>query len=454
MTNIKQLLFTCFVLGCISLQAQTQKGADFLGQKPREQLGFAISMADADNIIISSPYKSNQDNEIRGTTQVWQWDGTQWAPRGSQFKGINLGDKPGVTVFMPTVNTVGIGEAYFKDNPIGRFRVFDWNGEDWAQRGEEIGGIEGEVFSSISASMPDANTVAFAMNRTQENESEYYTRIVIWDGSQWVQKGSDIKCDLFESYPFANSVYMPDANTIAMKTRALLYPNTSGQISSIITVYQWNGVDWVKKGGIIKGESLSDELCSTISMPDANTLAIGSPYIYKDYSYTTGNVRVFNWDGSQWVQKGQNVACEPLKIEGEFTYTMPDVNTLVICSPAQTSEGKSVGILRTYSWDGSQWVQKGQDWMTSLAFGIFTSIYSPDPQTIAIGMPKYNESGLVRVYDLTALANKPEVLNTLNLQTYPNPASGELNLKWDLPYSETIVTVSNLSITKLALRSI
>ena len=68
----------------------------------------------------------------------------------------------------------------------------------------------------------------------------------------------------------------------------------------ILTVQSSNAQ--IQKGADIDGEAAGDQSGSSVSMPDANTLAIGAPF-NNGNGTSAGHVRVYNWSGTAWVKK-------------------------------------------------------------------------------------------------------------------------------------------------------
>ncbi|HIP36250.1 MAG TPA: hypothetical protein EYG85_05305, partial [Crocinitomix sp.] len=60
---------------------------------------------------------------------------------------------------------------------------------------------------------------------------------------------------------------------------------------------------WNQKGIDIDGEAANDVSGWSVSMPDANTVAIGATWNAGNGS-DAGHVRVYEWNGSAWQQKG------------------------------------------------------------------------------------------------------------------------------------------------------
>ena len=211
------------------------------------------------------------------------------------------------------------------------------------QKGADIDGEAAEDQSGRSISMPDANTLAIgAYYNDGAGFNAGHVRVYNWSGTAWVQKGADIDGKL-KSDNFGGSVSMPDANTIAIGA----YYSGRGLAMGYSQIYTWNGTAWVQKGADIDGKVPLDYSGYSVSMPDANTLAIGAP---NDYGGNVGGkVRIYNWNGTSWVQKGSDIYGEAEEDYLGGAVNMPDANTLAIGAPGNDGNGKAAGHVRVYS---------------------------------------------------------------------------------------------------------
>ena len=173
-----------------------------------------------------------------------------------------------------------------------------------------------------------------------------------------------------------------------------------------ITVIRMGDVDqsfnppsWTQRGLDISAEEAGDYSGRSVSVSsDGNTIAIGSPSHCWDCDPGAsdnwiGQVRVFNWDGNNWNQKGASIDGEHIstgtspKFNWGFAVSISsDGNTL-----ATASHSGTFGV-KVYDWSNSTWTQRGSRINSSenqqqYAFGYSISI-SSDGNTIAIGDPK------------------------------------------------------------------
>jgi hypothetical protein len=81
---------------------------------------------------------------------------------GADIEGVAKSDNFGFSVSMPDRYTVAVGAIRNDDggNNTGKVQVFTWNGTSWVQKGSDINGSDPGEYLGWSVSMPDANTLA------------------------------------------------------------------------------------------------------------------------------------------------------------------------------------------------------------------------------------------------------------------------------------------------------
>ena len=441
----------------MSLQAQVwnQRGGDIDGEAAGDWAGYALSMPEANTVAVGAPFHDGNGNNS-GRVRIFEWNGSAWVQKGNAIDGEAAGDQAGRALSMPDANTVAIGAPFSSGNgtSAGHVRVFQWNGSAWVQKGNDIDGEAAGDWAGWAVSMPDANTVAVGAHKNDGNgTSAGHVRIYEWNGSAWVQKGNDIEGEA--AYDYAGvSVSMPDANTVAIGAHG---NDDNGNDAGQVRIFQWNGSAWVQKGNDIDGEAAGDRAGYSVSMPDANTVAIGA-YGNDDNGAFAGHVRIYEWNGTAWVQKGGDIDGEAAGDYSGQSVSMPDANTVAIGAPNNDGNGISAGQVRIFQWNGSAWVQKGSDIDGEAASDISGwAVSMPDAYTVAIGAP-YNDgngnaAGHVRVFSCNTFSTISPVLCN---QSYTSP-SGKYT--WDtsgtyydtLPNSggcNVIITI-HLSITTI-----
>lgn len=260
--------------------------------------------------------------------------------------------------------------------------------QDWTQVGQDIDGDINSIYSGCAVSMPNAVTIAVGdKNYTSGSGFTGMVRVYTFDGSNWNQKGIGLTSDS-SANQFGGALSMPDPNTIAIGS---VFAGGNGHESGQVKVFVWSGTTWIQKGNDINGEAVNDHSGHSVCMPDENTIAIGA-VLNDGNGLSSGHIRIYHWVGNAWVLKGTDIDG---KLAGDGfgqSVSMPDENTVAI------GGNGNAGNVQIYIWNGNTWIQKGSD----LGSGWGHSVSMADENTVAIGSPDYsglaNLAGRTRIY--------------------------------------------------------
>lgn len=314
----------------------------------------------------------------------------------------------------------------------------------WVQKGTDIGGeATGDRSGRSVALSSDGSKVAIGAYWNDGNGANSgQVRVYQWNGSAWAQKGLDINGEAADDQSGYSLAISSDGNTLAVGA-----PQNDGNGSNAghVRVYNWNGTAWIQKGLDIDGEAAFDKSGWSVSIAaDGNAVAIGAI----DNNVAAGHVRVYEWSGTAWTQKGTDIDGEmPTDWSGYAVSLSSDANTVAIGAPSNNASGTSqisIGHVRVYNWNGTSWIQKGTDidGEASGDFSAYSVSLSADGNIVASGA--YGNDGVgvdvghVRIYEFS----NPNQLNQ-NLEDgvviYPNPSTG--NFYVDLGASQAAVSI-------------
>ena len=184
----------------------------------------------------------------------------------------------------------------------GQTFIYDWNElyNRWDLRSAPINGTISGDYSGWSISL-------FGRNRIAIGAIEFLgtgigkTKIYEWNGAFWAQMGQDIVGENVDDNS-GNSVSLQN-NTIAI---GAWENDGNGTQSGETKVYEWNGTHWNQKGQDIQGEFANDYSATTVSLSgDGNTVAIGA--IYNPIITENGHVRIYDYISGVWVQRGFDI---------------------------------------------------------------------------------------------------------------------------------------------------
>ena len=171
-------------------------------------------------------------------------------------------------------------------------------------------------------------------------------------------------------------------------------------------IFDWDGSTWSQRGEDIDGEAVIDfSGRRTRLSADGNTIAVAG-FLNDGNGLDSGHVRMYDWNGSSWAQRGADIDGSSAGDQSGYSISLSaDGNTLAVGSLVNDTGGQDSGQTRIFDWNGAAWQQRGAD-IYGEAEGDISSrglSLSADGNTVAIGAP-YNDgngddAGHVRIYD-------------------------------------------------------
>ena len=399
----------------------TQRGADIDGANAGDYGGFSVSMSADKNTIAMSAVHRSTGGINTGQVRMFDWNGSAWIQRGSDINGEAAGDKAGWSISLSTDgNTIAIGARYNDGggSNAGHVRIYDWSGGAWTQRGTDIDGeSSGDEMGQSVALSSDTNTLVVGSPWNDgAGANSGSVRVYDWNGTAWNQRGTDIDGESSNNYNGQSVSISANGSIIAMG--AVKNNGNAGHVR----IYSWDGSAWVQLGADIDGETAGDEIGQSIALTaDGNSIVMGAQFNDGGGS-NSGHARVFDWNGSDWVQRGTDIDGERSgDYSGISVSITDDGNSIAIGARGNDDGGSGAGQARVYNWDGSAWVQRGSDIDgESSGDGSAQSLkVSGDGITLAVGA-LYNDNsngsdaGHVRVYDWPTTSTYTAAISTID----------------------------------------
>ena len=115
-------------------------------------------------------------------------------------------------------------------------------------------------------------------------------------------------------------------------------------------------------GADIDGESAGDYAGNSVSLSaDGGRLAVGA-FGNDGNGSDAGQVRVFAWSGSAWVQQGADIDGEAAGDGSGVSVSLSaDGGRLAIGASGNDGNGSDAGHVRVFTWSGSAWMRHGAD---------------------------------------------------------------------------------------------
>ena len=281
-----------------------QKISDLYGQKKDDRAGYAIKLANNGNILaISAHMNDNSRGFNAGNVRVFQWLKNSWSQIGNDIKGEKAGDMSGQAISLSQDGkTIAIG-SYLNDGKSysnaqqGHVRVYDYNGSDWIQIGQDIDGEKNGDFSGSYIDLSqDGKLIAIsALANDGNGQSSGHVRIYNLNESTntWVQQGQDIDGEEANDY-FGWSPQFLDSNT-KLLVGALDWSSESD--SGEVRLYEWDGMNWEQILENIIGGNAGDKFGASISVTnDGSKISVGAPGTSKGYVTTYSLLPTYSSD--------------------------------------------------------------------------------------------------------------------------------------------------------------
>ena len=401
----------CVFLTPVTAVAQVQLGTDIDGAIAQFASDYSVALSADGDVLAVGARNHDGIGSRSGHTRVYRWSNVAWIQRGSDIDGEAAEDFSGVSVALSfDGNRLAVGANGNDDNGdnAGHVRVYQWSGTEWAQLGSDIDGEAAGDQSGTAVSLSaDGNRLAIGAPENDDSGSNAgHVRVYQWVGSAWTQLGADIDGEA----PWDNfglSVSLSDDG----KRLAVGAPMADGNDlgSGQVSVYQWSGSDWVQLGVAIEGEKENNFSGQSVSLSSGGQrLAIGAPFNDGNGRWS-GHVRVYEWSGMAWAQLGTDIDGEAAEDRsGNSVSLSSDGSRLAIGAPRNSDNAIDSGHVRAYQWSGVAWRQLGADIDGEAAgdqFGFHVAL-SADGNRLAAGTGYADESGAdpgyVRAYDLSA----------------------------------------------------
>ena len=346
----------------------------------------------------------------------------QWDQKGLSLYGEQMWDEFGYSIDIDKDGDCMVVGATQNNSSVtgggvgtGYAQVFFFEDGDWTPKGDKLTGfINGNEYGCDVAISDDGNRVVVGGHMHDNPVSEGgSTKVFEWDGTVWVQMGEAILGESVEDRLGWRVSMNADGSTVALSGPQWYF---SPKGPGIVKVFDWDGTSWIQRGTTLSGEGTGDMYGSDISLSkDGNRLAIGG----MKWNSSAGHVKIFEWDGSSWTQMGSTLYGDDYGWEsGEGISLSADGTVVAIGSPECDLYYDFGGQIKVMQWDGTDWVPKGHPLYTPWNHaGLGTAVELSDDGNRLVGHTFSKETGLyntgyLRVYDWNGTIwepNSPEL---------------------------------------------
>jgi hypothetical protein len=423
---MKKLLL--FLLLPVLSYGQVQIGDDIDGEAAGDFSGISISLSMNGNAAAVGAIFNDGFGEGSGHVRVYENDNNTWVQIGQDIDGMGGLDESGQSISLSNNgNIIAIG-ARGGEETFGRVTIYENQGNDWVQIGVIFGENVGDNLGASISLSGDGNVLVIGVPGSDSNAAfSGQARIYQNQGGNWIQLGEDIQGTsgdfLGSSVSLSN-----EANIVAF---GAISNSVNGDNSGQVRIFENQDGSWTQIGNEINGETAQELFGSSLSLSsDGSILAVGARNSTFN-NETAGRVRVYENQDGNWIQLGEDINGEATDdFSGSSVSLSSDGTILAIGALGNDGNGINSGHVRIYKYNQDNWIQVGDD-IDGEEEGDRLGIVSLSSNglILAVGAP-FNDgngadSGHVRVYDLSNILSTQETtLTTFSL--YPNPTKNNL----------------------------
>jgi hypothetical protein len=377
-----------------------QIGMDIEGKIEHDLFGSCVSLSsNGKRLAVGAPANNGSfsgNRRYAGQVRVFEYASGSWTQIGSDINGESWDDNSGTSVSLSSDGSrlaIGAPDA---ENDTGHVRIFEYIGGSWAQIGTDIiGEDEGDGFGTSVSLSADGSVVAIGGPSYDAYGESYsgHVRMLKYINGDWKQINKDIAGTHSATYAGQTLSLSADGGIVVIGTGPAANGNGSVRVFSNYMKPQWSQI-----GTDIDGESTEDESGASVSLSaDGSRVAIGAP----DNSGNgddAGHVRIFENTGGNWSQIGGDIDGEDWEDQsGRAISLSADGSRVAIGAPGNSGNGYQAGHVRVFEYNGGNWTQMGNDIDGEAAGDLFGSCLSlsANGSRIAIGAPEHRVNGFI-----------------------------------------------------------
>lgn len=420
------------------------------GDNIEDTFGRSISLNNDGTRIAIGAYLNDTNAEDAGQVKVFDNINSTWVQVGQDILGQNEEDYKGAAVALNEDGTIlVIGSMGYGPGLTGRVSVYKESNGVWSQMGSHIEGASSSVFGQRVAISSDGTRIVMSGASATGNGSVNNGLVQVYEfnGIDWFQLGQDIWGEALADFLGTNISMNATGNRIAMS--APMHSGASANNVGRVYMYELEGNTWVPLGQVLEGTIEAQELGRGIVMNDTGDLvAVGSA----NYLNTLSTVQVYKLVEDTWIAYGQELSGVAEDDRYGSTLDFNGTGTiLAVSAPFDSTSGFIRGAVRLYQDQNENWVQVGDDIYGEAdedRAGISIHLTALGDK-IAIASPFHNgpggsDSGHVRTFLNETFLSINQFNTEISFQLFPNPTTGNITIQFDEVYSLLDIKVCDI----------
>ena len=274
-----------------------------------------------------------------------------WSRLGSSITTTNVEEAGTSMAISSDGTTLAIGSPWYDVAGVnrGRVRIMRWNGSAWVQLGSDlVGGADNDSFGMSVALDTDGDTVVIGAPYNNGG----YANVYRYGAGSWGQLGVSVSAE-YSGDEFGRAVAISaDGNTIAVGAS---YNNGGGSSRGQVRVYDYAGASWSPRGTINGGVDGGRFGVSVALSADATTVVAGAPS-----ASGGGYASAYRYGNGSWSQLGSTLSAQASGDDfGSAVAISGSGDVIAVGAPENDDAGSDRGQIRIYELNGNSWTSRG-----------------------------------------------------------------------------------------------
>ncbi|MDT7831353.1 T9SS type A sorting domain-containing protein [Flavobacteriaceae bacterium S356] len=425
------LFLALFASIAINAQSWNQIGSKIEGDHQADQMGFYVSSNASGTIFASSSTGNDANANNSGQVRVYEYQSGDWLQKGQDILGDQAEDLFGFSLDLNDDGTILAIGAPSNSDGHGYVRVFEYQGGNWTQIGATISGENLGDQMGYSVSLNGDGTILAVGANQHNNGTERVGQVKVFQfqSSVWNSLGNTVFGENAGDILGTSLSLNKSGNRFVSGGTS---SNTSFSNAGHVKVFELVGATWELVGSPFYGQSSAEGLGYSVSFNDAGTIVAMSALGNDDVFDFAGRVSIYEFDGLDWVQIGSTIyGTHALEFTGDSISLNHDGNIIAIGGSSNSIVGPFAGFTRVFQNQSGTWVQIGGSILAESfgdACGSSVSFNAVGDQVVIGSASGYNsgdESGHTRVFeiDLSSLSVPDENITAQSVSLFPNPSA-------------------------------
>ena len=398
---IKKIIITYLAFSCVSLFGQDWNpiGQSIVGSTPGNKLGLSFDInIDGTVMAIGEPLNVSSGNLI-GKVTVYTLEAGNWVLKGNILTSTENEDMFGNAVSLSNDgNILAIGVKLNDEGGInaGKVCLFQFDGSNWISYGNVLYGEHpGDVFgASVELNGAGDRLAVGIIGEDSNGESSGKVEVFQYQSGNWSTLGTPMYGINAYNGLGVSLRLSEDGNTLIASAGYLSYDEIS---KGYICVFRFDGTNWIQISPILWGDNFGDLFGNSVAISSSgNTIIIGAPFCNSSFGVDAGAVKVLDYDGTNWNQRGPTfIGNMEGGLKGKSVSISRDGNTIAMSEPNYNNNGFMSGKVSVFQWNGANWLLKGSELNGNIAFDCAGSqiCICGVGDNIVIGIPGDDEGG-------------------------------------------------------------